>query len=435
MQRMYRSFALPAVEPFKVQLLHWAEQNKIFFWLNSHFHKDRYSGFESVLALGVASCLQSDKAKNAFEKLHHFQQKQKDFLFGFLSYDLKNDIETLHSHHRDGLCFPKLFFFVPEKIIFIKKNRVVFQYLKDVEKDIEKDFEQIRNYTLPVKPVPQKKIHLKNRISKRQYLEKVNTLQKNIQKGNVYEVNFCQEFYEEEKKINPLQTFLQLDKISLAPFSAMVKLHKKYALCASPERFLKKQNQTIISQPIKGTAQRIPHCKERDTALKNKLLYCKKERSENTMIVDLVRNDLSKIAQKSSVKVTEFCKIYSFEQVHQMISTITCKTSKNPVEIIKNAFPMGSMTGAPKIAAMQCIENLETTQRGLYSGSIGYFTPKGNFDFNVVIRTLLYNAQNQYLSHMVGSAITAQSKPEKEYEECLLKAKAVQYVLENTKDD
>ena len=158
-----------------------------------------------------------------------------------------------------------------------------------------------------------------------------------------------------------------------------------------------------------------------------------KERSENIMIVDLVRNDLAKTALKGTVKVEELCKVYTFDQVHQMISTVTSRvdTETHPVDILKTTFPMGSMTGAPKISAMNIIEQLEETKRGLYSGAVGYISPKQDFDFNVVIRSILYNASKQYASFSVGSAITAKSNPQAEYEECLLKAKAMRQVLEN----
>lgn len=201
-------------------------------------------------------------------------------------------------------------------------------------------------------------------------------------------------------------------------------------MSASPERFLKRNGTHVVSQPIKGTARRAENMEE-DEGLKEALRTDEKERSENIMIVDLVRNDLSHYASKGSVIVEELCKIYTFEQVHQMISTITASVALeiDSVDLIKSVFPMGSMTGAPKIAAMQLIEKLESTKRGLYSGAIGYFAPNGDFDFNVVIRSILYNAEKQFVSFSVGSAITARSVPEKEYEECLLKAKAMRTVL------
>ena len=194
----------------------------------------------------------------------------------------------------------------------------------------------------------------------------------------------------------------------------------------SPERFLKKVGSKLISEPIKGTAKR-GLTKTEDEELIKSLVSDPKERAENVMIVDLVRNDLSKIATKNSVQVEELCQIYSFETVHQMISRISCdiKESASFTEIIKATFPMGSMTGVPKIRAMELIEEHESFKRGVYSGSIGYIKPNGDFDFNVVIRSLVYNRKNNYLSCSVGGAITIQSDPEKEYEECLIKVKRI----------
>ena len=275
-------------------------------------------------------------------------------------------------------------------------------------------------------------IKIKLRIHKDDYFEKINKMLAHIHHGDIYEANFCQEFYAENTEINPLDTYNKLNNISNPPFATFLKISDKYLLSASPERYLKKRGNTIISQPIKGTAKRSKNAKE-DEQLKQDLFDNEKERSENIMIVDLVRNDLSKTAIKGSVEVEELCKIYTFDQVHQMISTVKSKVehTTNPVEIIKSTFPMGSMTGAPKISAMKIIEALEETKRGLYSGAVGYFTPAGDFDFNVVIRSILYNETKKYVSYSVGGAITAKSDPFKEYEECLLKAKAMRQVLEN----
>jgi para-aminobenzoate synthetase component 1 len=238
------------------------------------------------------------------------------------------------------------------------------------------------------------------------------------------------EFYAEDAVIDPLNTYRKLNAISEPPFAVYLKNNTHYLLSASPERYLKKEGSKIITQPIKGTAPRSVDPAE-DEALKAALTQNEKERAENIMIVDLVRNDLSHTAEKSSVKVEELCEAYSFKQVHHLISTVTSHIDSTimPEEVLKTTFPMGSMTGAPKISAMQIIENLEETKRGLYSGAVGYFTPGGDFDFNVVIRSILYNADKQYVSFSVGSAITAEAIPEKEYDECLLKARAMRTVL------
>ena len=253
-----------------------------------------------------------------------------------------------------------------------------------------------------------------------------------IQRGDIYEANFCQEFYSENCRINPLETFNKLNNISKPPFATFLKIEDKYLMSATPERYIKKDGCKVISQPIKGTEKRSDNKKE-DQQLALELSNDEKERSENIMIVDLVRNDLSHTAKRGTVKVEELCKVYTFMQVHQMISTITSEVDEDisPIEILKTTFPMGSMTGAPKISAMKIIEELEETKRGLYSGSVGYFKQNGDFDFNVIIRSILYNATKQYISYSVGSAITVKSNPLKEYEECLVKAKAMRQVLES----
>jgi len=256
-------------------------------------------------------------------------------------------------------------------------------------------------------------------------------MQQHIAKGDIYEANFCQEFYAKNTLINPLATYTALNNISSPPFASFFKFEEYYALSASPERYIKKEGNKLISQPIKGTAKRVSNSDD-DKNLAESLSTNNKERAENIMIVDLVRNDLSKTALKGSVKVEELCKVYSFKQVHQMISTITSEVNNlyTPVDVLKTTFPMGSMTGAPKVSAMQIIEDLEVSKRGLYSGAIGYFTPEGDFDFNVVIRSILYNSEKKYVSFSVGSAITAKSDIDSEFEECLLKAKAMRQVLE-----
>jgi len=271
---------------------------------------------------------------------------------------------------------------------------------------------------------------VQQRISKESYLEKASKILDHIHRGDIYEANFCMEFFAENAIINPMEKFLKLNEISKSPLAVYFKNNKQFLLSASPERYLKKEGELIISQPIKGTAKRFQDPIE-DEKSKNQLASDPKERAENIMVSDLVRNDLSRTAQKGSVKVEELCGIYSFEQVHQMISTITSKLDSQyaVVDLIKTTFPMGSMTGTPKVSVLKIIEELEETKRGLYSGAVGYFTPNSDFDFNVVIRSILYNQEKKYVSFSVGSAITSQSVPESEYEECLLKAKAMREVL------
>jgi len=267
-------------------------------------------------------------------------------------------------------------------------------------------------------------------MSLKQYLEKVKTIKHHIVEGDIYELNLCMEYYSDETHLSPLSCYWKLNQTSPMPFSVLQKIQEKYLLCASPERFIKKQGSQLISQPIKGTIRRVSNDQE-DQILKHQLRYDEKELAENMMIVDLVRNDLARSAEPGSVKVEEMFGIYSFKYLHHMISTITSqlRTEVDPVDAIKFAFPMGSMTGTPKIKAMELIDHYEHSKRGIYSGAAGYFTPEGDFDFNVIIRSLMYDPINSILSFQVGSAITSDSIAEKEYQECLLKAQAITQVL------
>ncbi len=416
----------------KEKALLWAQNFEEVVFLESNkdtqAEQEKYGEIEAVLAIGAHQEL-SCESKNSFEKLKEFRKKHKDFLFGYFSYDLKNDTEELTSENPDYLEFPELYFFQPKKVILWKNNHVEFLYLDAFHNEIASDIKAIKN----ANPLYEKSLNtckVSSRLSKEGYIEKVSNVLQHIHRGDIYEVNYCQEFYAENCEIDTIAVYQKLNLISQAPFASYVKIDNKYLLCASPERFVKKQNNKIIVQPIKGTARRLDN-KAEDAQLAKSLSDDPKERAENIMIVDLIRNDLSKNAKKGSVKVEELCKVYSFKQVHQLISTIVCEVEadENDVDIIKSLFPMGSMTGAPKISAMEIIEEEELTKRGLYSGAVGYFSPTGNFDFNVVIRSILYNASKKYTSFSVGSAITSLSVIENEYEECLLKAKALKEAL------
>ena len=433
MQRTIRTFSVENIIDFKNNVLSWAQQLETVLWLDSNNYNQKYSSFDCALAADDFTSIKTDY-NNAFEKLKEYQSITKDYIFGYITYDVKNDVERLSSKNFDGLNFADLYFFQPKKLIFVKGNEVEFHYLRMVDDEIESDFETIQKVKDLKIEKEKSEIKIKLRTHKDEYYSKVNKVLEHIKRGDIYEANFCQEFYAENATINPIEVYKHLNKISQPPFASFFKIDDQFALCASPERYLKKEGTKIISQPIKGTAKRL--ISEFDDAkLANDLMRDEKERAENVMIVDLVRNDLSKTAKIGSVKVEELCKVYSFKQVHQLISTVVSRVDENtnPIDILQSTFPMGSMTGAPKVSAMKIIENLENTKRGLYSGTIGYFTPENNFDFNVIIRSILYNETEKYVSYSVGGAITVKSVVEKEYEECLLKAKAMKYVLVNCK--
>lgn len=428
--RVTKKNAIKLTETLKQQLLSWASQFEEVAWLDSNAYEHKHGSYKAILAVDAFTAIKTDYHKG-FEKLDEYQQITKDWLFGYLSYDLKNNVERLSSKNFDGLDFPDLYFFQPKKVFLFSETEVELHYLAMVDDELETDWEAIITTEISEESIPSEEIKIKLRTSKDTYAEKVGEMLQHIVRGDIYEANFCQEFYAEDTKINPEQVFFSLNQISKSPFATYLKLDKQYVLSASPERYLKKEGSTIISQPIKGTAKRLQNA-TKDKEMAAALVKDPKERSENIMITDLVRNDLSRIAKKGTVTVEELCAIYTFEQVHQMISTISCEAESEftPVQIIRNTYPMGSMTGAPKISAMKIIEKLEDAKRGVYSGAVGYFTPTSDFDFNVVIRSILYNEVKEYVSFSVGGAITAKSTIESEYEECLLKAKAMRSVLE-----
>ncbi|WP_432711736.1 anthranilate synthase component I family protein [Pedobacter sp.] len=411
----------PELQLFKHKALSWADSFAVCAVLDGNGYPDHYHQYDFMIAAGAERVLNAPCGE-AFLELKNFYEAQPDWMFGLLSYDLKNETEALQSANPDLLGFPDLYFFVPQHLIGVNGTEItVLKGSEDVLQQIEEAL--IEEPSLV-------KVNMESSLSKDTYLSHVKELQAHMSKGDCYEITFCQEFFAKNAHINPLSVYKSLNAISPSPFSGYFKIDDQYLLSASPERFLCKRGSQLISQPIKGTAKRSADGAA-DQLLKQQLQENKKEQAENVMIVDLVRNDLTRSALPGTVKVTELFGIYSFPQVHQMISTISC--TLNPavhfIDAIKNSFPMGSMTGAPKIKAMNLIEELENNKRGAFSGSIGYITPSGDFDFNVIIRTLLYQASSQYLSFKVGSAITYASDAESEYQECLIKAAAMRQTL------
>lgn len=412
---------------FKKKAVAWAQQFDTVCILDNNNIENAKQLQEIEFALAVGSIDELvGSGQNDWDKFKAFVDKHagQTPLFGYLSYDLKNQIEQLQSQHEDGINFAPLFLFAPLHIILIDTQGQLMVMSEDGDQIMEAIKQTI--YT----PKGQQPVKMQAKVSREKYIETVKKIQEHIVQGDVYELNYCVEFFATHTRIEPLETYFALQAISPTPFACFIKHQNRYLLSASPERFLKKSLNKLYSQPIKGTVRRAQD-KDADEALKTALLNSEKERAENLMIVDLVRNDLAKSSEVGSVVVEELFGIYSFKQVHQMISTVssTIIDGINPVEAIENAFPMGSMTGAPKVMAMKLIEQYETTKRGLYSGAVGYFAPNEDFDFNVVIRSIQYNAANQYVSFEVGSAITFDSDAEQEYEECLLKASAMLQAL------
>jgi para-aminobenzoate synthetase component I len=380
---------------------------------------------KNLLGIGRTAMLRFHES-NQLDDIDDFLSKYSGkYVFAALSYDLKNKVEALTSANVDLIQFPLAIFWVPEIVVEVSKNQVIFVQGEESPESIRK----IKAYLARLKDPSQYKqtVEFQECISKSEYLKEVEALQNEIQLGNIYEINFCQEYFAENVSIDaPEALYARLNQITTAPFSVYLNIDEFTVYSGSPERYLQKKDNVLLSQPIKGTAPR-GITVEQDTIILNRLENDPKERAENIMIVDLVRNDLSRIALKSSVEVTELCKIYSFETVHQMISTIRCLIPSDLrfSELLKGTFPMGSMTGVPKLRAMQLSEKHEAFKRGLYSGSIGYIKPNGDFDLNVVIRTLIYNKELRKISCGVGGAITIRSIPEAEYEECQTKVSKI----------
>lgn len=326
----------------------------------------------------------------------------------FLNYDLKNNFEKFDYKKNNPLQFSNQLYVEVEKTIPL--SELIFDNNSD-------------NCT---------PINLQQTVSKEEYIQNVNAIKKHIQAGDIYEINYCITFEAFDVAINPIEIYEKLNTISGASYSALAKLNQQYIICSSPELYLSKRGNQLITKPIKGTAKR-GKVQEDDVIIREELQSNLKERNENVMIVDVARNDLSRVAAKGSVSVNKLYDIESYQQVHQMVSTVACEIKENIVfsDIIQATFPMASMTGAPKIRAMQLIDEFELYNRGPYSGALGYINKNNDFDLNVLIRSIFYDEEKRYLSFTVGSAITSLCNAEDEYNECLLKANAMIAVLNN----
>lgn len=419
------SYPVSDFEQIKQQVLNWVQPFSTFCFLDNHRYQMAPHKEECLLAAGCRRSI-ARTAGQALADLQTFLAQKNAWVFGHLGYELGAEITGVQSEKENRTGFPDLFFFEPEILIRLSADQLTIE---------APDPEQVYNTILATKTeflqtgcaVPA----IQSRLTREAYLAVIHRLREHIQRGDCYEINFCQEFFAEEAVIDPLYVYNQLCRLSPNPFSALYRVHDQWLLCASPERFIRKEGRRILSQPIKGTAARVPDNEKADRQKKEELLLSQKERAENVMVVDLVRNDLSRVCREGSVKVDELFGIYSFPQVHQMISTISGELQETGSfsEIIRACFPMGSMTGAPKKRVMELIEQYEPAHRGIFSGAVGYIDPAGDFDFNVVIRSIMYNAASNYLSFQAGSGITHYSEAAAEWDECQLKAAAIKKVL------
>jgi para-aminobenzoate synthetase component I len=431
--RTFHSFSITDFNTIKQQVLNFGKQFGTFVFLDNHQYQLPGHELECLAAFGSVKeikCNVQNRDALHNSSLHQLQQfllSTNDWCFGHLSYELKNEIEQLPFSKKEAIGFPVLYFFVPQIVLQLSEKELK---IGSLSYDHEELFQKIRSASVD-EPKATAPVRIKERISRGQYINTVKKLQQHILRGDCYELNYCMEFFTDDARIDPVQVYQSLTAISPNPFSAFYKVENSYLLCASPERFLRKKGSQLLSQPIKGTLKRAINDTAEDEVLKQQLYHSSKDRSENVMVVDLVRNDLSRVCKEGTVKVEELFGIYSFPQVHQMISTVSgeIKDEVTFKEILEATFPMGSMTGAPKHRVMELIEEYEPTARGIFSGALGYISPDKDFDFNVVIRSILYNGATNYLSYLVGSGITWYSDAEQEYEECMLKAQAIRRVL------
>lgn len=448
-------------------MLDWSSRFDICCFLDSHSYRFVPHSFECLLGAGARDIVEANvPAENVaaeiapdtnagpgdiLDQLHKFVGKHHgEWLFGHVGYGVSRLTEPEHraytgsaAHKKDLVGFPDIFFFVPEVLIELHEDHVRIGDFRGRQEEIWKEImacpavaesdggdeiEKSEGTKKTEQGLPGIYANSINAsFTRDEYLQTVRKLQEHIRRGDCYEINFCQEFYSHPATIDPLSVWNRLSQVSPNPFGAFYRIREKYLLCASPERYLKLEGDRLLSQPIKGTSPRIKTSNELDRASGDNLFNSPKDRSENVMVVDLVRNDLSKICLEGTVRVDELFGIYSFPQVHQMISTVSGELPPGTslVDCLRASFPMGSMTGAPKNRVVELIHQYERSQRGLFSGAVGYIQPGGDFDLNVVIRSILYNEENNYLSYLVGSAITHYSDPQAEYEECLLKAAAI----------
>ncbi|MBS1562749.1 MAG: anthranilate synthase component I family protein [Bacteroidetes bacterium] len=443
MNNDFVTFPITGTHRLKERMLNWADQFNICSFLDNHRYHFEHHSYECLAGIGALHCVSAEGA-DALDRFTRFRSAHPGWLFGHLNYELQTQPDADNPSYSGsspagypagaGLKFPALFFFVPEIILLLSDTALsIASYGTLTAGEV---FARIQATVLPdenSRPQQKPSSHppIRSRFSRQEYIDTVEQLRGHILRGDCYEINFCQEFFAEQMTLDPLSTYRQLSEASPNPFGGYYKLDDQYLLCASPERYLKKQGRTILSQPIKGTSRRSTGDRTRDEESRRQLYESSKDRSENVMVVDLVRNDLTRICHEGSVQVGELFGIYSFPTVHQMISTISGELCEglNFADILRASFPMGSMTGAPKKRVMELIKRYERTPRGLFSGALGYITPEDDFDFNVVIRSILYNQADGYLSYQVGSGITFYSNAEQEYEECMLKAEAIKKVL------
>lgn len=411
-----------------------AHQDFSFCFKGSGWGSFSHSGFDAFAGFGVKKQIEKFTSE---EEIAAFVNSTEDYIITHINYDVKNHLENLSSNNLDEVGFPEMKFTVPKVMFKLIGTQLTVSYFSS-EYNTQEIEDLISEIDASASSETEKAAlgKLYWRLRKDEYIKALTALKTHIKRGDIYQANYCQELFWPQSQLNAGATFHHGFEQNPNPFSVYYKVGTHHCMSFSPERFLAVEKNTIYSQPMKGTAPR-GTTKESDQAQIDILKNSEKDRRENVMIVDMVRNDLSHFAAKGSVKVPELYRVQTYPKVHQMYSTVKAELNhpENLVKAILKCFPMGSMTGAPKISAMKIIEDLEHTKRGVFSGTIGYITPEKNADFNVIIRSLMYNEESHYLSCHVGGGITDMSDVEAEYEECLVKVRPILQLLNAVSDN
>ncbi len=413
-----RSFLLTHPATDRQKLLLWASEFPYAISLNNcESTIDRYGRIEWMLGVG----------RIGLSTWADWQQSKGQWILGALPYEWKSRAdERLRSAIPPEIAWPELPGFVPELLLVQLRGSTRVWVLKDALEG----WEAALSSPLPLPTrVTSPPVFVPN-FSRQDYLERVERLRQHIKDGDCYEINLAQTFSVGYHCEFPTELYHRLTAISPVPFASWFKWEDLHLLCASPERFLQHRKGQLLTQPIKGTARRGEDPRS-DQAQIQHLQSSPKEQAENVMIVDLSRHDLNRLCKPHSVQVPHLFEVQTFPQVHQLVSTVVggLTPGRDPIGALAEIFPPGSMTGAPKHRVMQLIDEVESQGRGLYAGSVGYLSPGGDFDFNVVIRSLVYDHRRQRLNYHVGGAITYDSDPAQEYEETLLKAAAIRGVF------
>lgn len=364
---------------------------------------------------------------------------------GYFSYDLARSIETLPNHAQNDLDLPDIVLGFYDLIISFdhlqKKAWIVSSGFPETEHEKNSKRAESRIAWLlqgiQSSPIKMNDTHnaslitgsIYSNFTKSQYIEAILRCQSYILNGDIFQVNLAQRF--ECMLSNDIGSFDLYKKIRIlnpSPYSAYFNFDDNSIISSSPERFIQMINKKVEARPIKGTIHRAKSSKE-DWQFATKLQNCQKNRSENMMIVDLLRNDLSKVCEPQSVKVTSLCQLESFQSVHHLVSVIegTLREKYSAIDLLKATFPGGSVTGAPKIRAMEIIDNIEPHRRGPYCGSIGYIGFDGTMDLSILIRTFI--AKDKRVTFHAGGAIVLDSDPLQEYEETLAKVSILKSAL------